>query len=111
MAKSQIPEVVELENLLREISTLSNTDRPTRPTPTALPSPQETTTTISHGLEATLNDLNTLVESFDKMGAAARRPLQKKPIPRSTQEKPMITGAAEGDLFENKINYICFFNT
>jgi hypothetical protein len=99
MAKSQIPEVVELENLLKDISNLSTTDRQTRQAPTVSLSSQETTT-ASHGLEATFDDLNKLVESFDKMGAAARRPLQKKPIPRPTQEKSLISGAVEGAFLE-----------
>jgi hypothetical protein len=100
MAKpTQLPELAELDDLLQEISSLSTSDLESGQ---AVVSKESTSTTneedpISSGMEATLDDINKLVDNFDKIGAAARRHLQKKPIPRPTHEKSIISGAAEGD--------------
>jgi hypothetical protein len=99
MAKpTQLPELAELDDLLQEISSLSTSDLESGQ---AVVSKESTSTTneedpISSGMEATLDDINKLVDNFDKIGAAARRHLQKKPIPRPTHEKSIISGAAEG---------------
>jgi len=89
--------IKELDNLIKDISSFSINKASVKSSQNNVnfTKPPPPPSSKNAGVEASINDLNKLVDDFDNVGASVRRSMIKKPASR--REKTLVGGAADGE--------------